>query len=247
MTRKLVAALACRNQGTRLYGKPMQNLDLEEGITILGHIVSVIQKLPSIQAIILGIAECAENSSFIEFAQRRGVDYIVGDENDVLLRLIECGRKAQGTDIFRVTTESPFFYYDMVDAALKRHLEAGNDVTTIDGLPEGCHFEIYTMEALEKSHKFGDARHRSEYCSLYIREHRNDFKVEVLPIPPQLERLDLRLTVDYPEDLVLCRRIYAHLRHKAPRLSLVEIIEFIDSHPELQALVAPYVVAQRLW
>ena len=35
MKNKLVAALACRNQGTRLYGKPIQNLDVKKGITIL--------------------------------------------------------------------------------------------------------------------------------------------------------------------------------------------------------------------
>lgn len=246
--RQLVAALACRMQGSRLYGKPLQNLDIEQGVTILDHIVSLIQTLPSIRAIVLGISEGAANLPFIDFAEGRGIDYILGDAKDVLQRLIQCGRQAHGTDIFRVTTESPFCYYDVVDAAWERHLAAGNDVTCIDdGVPEGCNFEIYTIEALEKSHELGDAGHRSEYCSLYIREHRSEFKVEVLPIPPQLERLDLRLTVDYPEDLVLCRRAYAHLKHKAPRLPLIEIIEFIDSHPELQALVAPYVVPQRIW
>ena len=245
--RRLIAALACRAQGSRLYGKPLQNLDVKEGITILDHMVSLIQTIPSIQAIVLGVAEGTANVPFVDLAQRKGIDYIVGDEKDVLQRLIQCGRKAHGTDVFRVTTESPFPYYDLVDEAWERHLEAGNDVTTIDGVPEGCHFEIYTLEALEKSHELGDDRHRSEYCSLYVLEHRSDFKVEVLPIPPQLERLDLRLTVDNPEDLVLCRRVYAHLKHKAPRLPLAEIIEFVDSHPELQALVAPFVVGQRIW
>ncbi len=28
--RKLVACLACRNEGTRLYGKPLQNLDVKK-------------------------------------------------------------------------------------------------------------------------------------------------------------------------------------------------------------------------
>ena len=37
MERKLVAAIACRNQGSRLYGKPIQNLDVEDGITILDN------------------------------------------------------------------------------------------------------------------------------------------------------------------------------------------------------------------
>jgi len=245
--RRLSAALACRMQGSRLYGKPLQNLDTEKGVTILEHMVSLIQTIPSIHSSVLGISEGTANLVFVEFAQQRGLDYIIGDEKDVLQRLIQCGHKAQATDIFRMTTESPFFYYDKVDEAWEQHVKNDNDVTTIDGLPEGSHFEIYTLEALERSHKLGGERHRSEFCSLYIREHLNDFKVEVLPIPPQLERLDLRLTVDYPEDLVLCRRVYAHLKHKAPRLPLGEIIEFIDNHPELQALVAPYVEPVRLW
>jgi spore coat polysaccharide biosynthesis protein SpsF len=245
--RQLVAALACRVQGSRLYGKPLQNLDLESGVTILDHIISLIQTIPSIQAIVLGISEGSENSPFIDISQRRGIDYIVGDEKDVLHRLIMCGRKGKGTDVFRVTTESPFFYYELVDAAWKRHLEAGNDVTTVDGLPEGSNFEIYTMKALETSHELGESRHRSEYCSLYVREHRSDFIVDVLPIPARLERLDLRFTVDYPEDLVLCRHVYAHLKQKAPRLPLDEIIEFVDDHPDLQVLVTPYVAGEKVW
>ena len=31
----LVAAIAVRNNGSRLYGKPLQNLDTENGISIL--------------------------------------------------------------------------------------------------------------------------------------------------------------------------------------------------------------------
>ena len=198
-------------------------------------------------ATVLGISEGAPNLVFRELALQRGVEAIVGDERDVLQRLIQCGRQARATDIFRVTTESPFFHYEQVEAAWRRHVEMGNDVTAVDGLPEGCHFELYTLEALERSHRLGETKHRSEFCSLYVREHLADFRVEILPIPAELERLDLRLTVDYPEDLVVCRRVYAQLKDKAPRLPVGEIIAFLDAHPELRALVAPYVVSKRLW
>lgn len=247
MSRRLVAALACRVQGSRLYGKPLQHLDVEGQVTILDHLIRLIQTVPQIQAVVLGISEGVANLPFVEVATQRGVGRIIGDERDVLQRLIQCGRHGEATDVFRVTTESPFFYYELVEEAWRRHVEANNDVTTLDGLPEGCHFELYTMEALERSHRLGEARHRSEICNLYVREHLADFKVDVLPIPSQLERLDLRLTVDYPEDLVLCRRVYARLKPKAPRCPLVDIIAFIDRHPELQALVAPYVVGKRQW
>ena len=248
MTRRLVAALACRAQGSRLYGKPLQNLDIEKGVTILDHMISLIETLPEIKGIVLGISEGTANLPFIDLAKKRGVDHILGSERDVLQRLIDCGRKGKATDIFRVTTESPYFYYEMVSDAWRRHVEAGNDVTTLDGVPEGCHFEIYTQASLEQSHERGETRHRSEFCSLYIREHLNDFKVEVLPVPAEVERLgDLRLTVDYPEDLVVCRGVYAALKSNAPRFPLTDIIHCLDAHPELNRLVAPYVSSARLW
>ncbi|OGX44907.1 MAG: hypothetical protein A3I71_02310 [Omnitrophica WOR_2 bacterium RIFCSPLOWO2_02_FULL_63_16] len=245
--RKLVAALACRNQGSRLYGKPMQHLDVERRVTILEHLLDVIHTIPVIHGAVLGISEGLANAVFVEVAQRRGIGHIIGDQRDVLQRLIACGHQAQATDIFRVTTESPFFHYALVMGAWHRHVEAGNDVTVTDGMPDGCNFEIYTLEALERSHRLGDSSHRSEFCSNYVREHLRDFTVEIMPIPPELERLDLRLTVDNPEDLMLCRRVYAHLRHKAPQIPVGDIIAFIDTHPQLQTLVAPYVVSKRLW
>ena len=245
--RKLVAALACRAEGSRLYGKPLQNLDVEEGVTILDHLVDLFQSILCIDGIVLGIAEGNANLPFIDFAQNRSIEYIVGDVKDVLSRLIMCGQKAQATDIFRVTTESPFTYFEIIDDAWERHLEAENDVTTVDGLPEGCHFEIYSMESLKLSHKLGDERHRSEYCSLYIREHRDQFKIEVMSIHSILERLDLRLTVDHPEDLVLCRHVYSRLKYLAPRIPLDKIINFLDEHADLQSIVAPFVAPERLW
>ena len=38
MTRRLVAALACRNSGSRLFGKPLQNLDVECNYSILDNL-----------------------------------------------------------------------------------------------------------------------------------------------------------------------------------------------------------------
>jgi spore coat polysaccharide biosynthesis protein SpsF (cytidylyltransferase family) len=84
-------------------------------------------------------------------------------------------------------------------------------------------------------------------CSLYIREHRDEFRLEVVPVPPAVRRQDLRLTIDYPEDLLLCRRIYEALAASAPRIPLTAIVAFLDRHPELAALVEPYVSPSSLY
>ena len=59
--------------------------------------------------------------------------------------------------------------------------------------------------------------------------------------------MDLRVTVDYPEDLIIAREIARGCADSMPLVPLREIIRFLDSRADLRALVSPYVVAQPLW
>ena len=241
--RRLVAALACRNQGARLYGKPLQNLDVERGTRILDNIVACLKTLPCIDEIVLGISEGVDNNIFMRVADDLGLRYIVGSERDVLSRLVACGELAGATDVFRVTTESPFLYFEPVDALWRQHQTDGLDATFLWNIIDGAGFEIYTLDALRTSHARGDERHRSELCSLYVREHPDEFQVRRVDPPAALIRKDLRLTVDYPEDLVVCRAVYAALRDQAPRISVEAVVEFLDRHPHLVGLISPYAEA----
>ena len=241
---KLVAALACRAGGSRLYGKPLQYLDIEKNLTVIEYMIRCLTG-PPIDEIVLGVSEGPENEPFHDIARRCGLKSIRGDQIDVLMRLIQCGEAADGTDVFRVTTESPFTYFEPIGEAWKIHCAKDNDVTNVAGLPDGSGFEILKLDALRRCHERGDHRHRSELATLYVKEHRDEFQLEVIDAPPEVNRLDLRLTIDYPEDLVLCRRIYHEFRDLAPRIPLARIVAFIDKHPELNALVQPYVVGER--
>jgi len=243
MQRKLVAAVACRNQGSRLYGKPLQNLDVERGITILDNVVGCLQSLDCIDEVVLGVSAGIENEVYRHIADRKGLRSIVGDERDVLSRLVQCGELAGATDVFRVTSESPFLYFEPVADAWRTHQAEALDATFMWNIIDGAGFEIYTLDALRKSHAQGDSRHRSELCSLYVREHPDEFKVRRLDPPDALTRKDVRLTVDYPEDLVLCRAVYGAFKDQAPRISVPDVVAFLDRQPRLLELVAPFTEA----
>ena len=238
--RKLVAALACRNQGSRLYGKPLQNLDIEAGITILDNIVQCLSSFSVIDTIVLGISEGNDNLAFIDYARNRDLQYIIGDESDVLSRLIACGELAEATDIFRTTSESPFPFLDLIEEGWKDHMDNGADATFLDHIIDGCGFEFIRLQALQESHARGERKHRSEFCSLYIREHKTDFKIHYLKPPNELIRKDLRFTVDYPEDLIVCRAIYKTLKQFAPRIPLLDAVKFIDGNADLKGLISPF-------
>jgi len=240
MKRRLVAAIACRNQGSRLYGKPLQNLDVDSGVRIIDNIISCLQNLEIIDEIILGISEGLENEVFKRVASEKGLRYIVGDETDVLSRLIACGELGQATDIFRVTSESPFMYFDEVISLWQHYIDSELDALFMDEIIDGCGFEIISLNSLKKSHELGLKRHRSELCSLYIRENKNQFNIEKVLPPQELIRKDLRLTVDNPEDLVICRKVYHHFENAAPKVPLLEVVQFLDNHPNLKELIFPF-------
>jgi spore coat polysaccharide biosynthesis protein SpsF len=238
--RKLVATIACRNQGSRLYGKPLQHLDVSHGVRIIDNIIECIQAGTKVDEIVLAISDGIENQIFTDVANKYGLKYIIGDEHDVLQRLISAAEAVKGTDIFRVTSESPFMYFEPVDDMTQRFYSEELDALFVEPIIDGCGFEIIKLDALKKSHFNGSARHRSEMCTLYIRENSSDFNIARIAPPLPLQRFDLRLTVDNPEDLTVCRHIYSSLKSMAPLFLVSEIVEFLDRNPSLIELTAPF-------
>jgi spore coat polysaccharide biosynthesis protein SpsF len=239
--RKLVACLACRNKGTRLYGKPLQNLDIENRLTVLDYMITAIKGYSEVHDIVLAISEGIENLPYIDIANNHQVKYIIGNEEDVLNRLIDACEFAGGTDIFRVTTESPFTFYEMIANAWIQHINRGADLTALDNLPDGAGFEITKLSAYKKAWHRGNERHRSELCSLFIRENKSDFKIDFVEIEKIYRRVDIRLTIDYPEDLILCRAVYTTFKDKAPYIPLKDIITFLDENPSIKSVCDPFV------
>lgn len=245
MSRKIVAGLACRITGSRLYGKPLQNIAPET--TILAQIVSLLRNEGVVDEIVLAIAETVANQPLVIAAEELDCPYVRGDELDVLGRLIKAAEARGATDVLRKTTESPFFAIEAMHRALAEHLEQGNDITVVDHVPLGTAVEIYTVDALRRSHDEGLAEDRSELVSNYGRYNQRLFKIGIVKPAPELRRLDVRLTVDYPEDLILCREAFAALSHAAPSIPLGELIRFVDARPDLRELVADYVYDRPLW
>ena len=243
MKRRLVAAIACRNQGSRLYGKPLQNLDVEKGVRILDNIVDCLQTIGCIDEIVFGISEGMENDVFRNIAEEKGLRYVVGDQVDVLSRLVRCGQLAGATDVFRITSESPFLYFEPVEDLWRRHQAEQADATFMDDIIDGCGFEFIALRTLEEAHAKGEKKHRSELCTLYIREHLQQFKVIKANPPQELIRRDLRLTVDNPEDLAVCRVVYGAFKELAPKIPITDVVRFLDAHPKLIEMIAPFTAA----
>ena len=242
--RTLIAVVACRNNSSRLYGKPMQNLDSDSGWTILDQVIKNLKSLNIISQIVLAISEGEANFEFVTYAKTNNLTYVIGDEHDVLARILLGLNKVNGTDLFRVTSESPFLYLDAVNKLWSEHIRNNNDATFLDHIIDGCNFQIVTNKALKTSWENGSNKHRSEYIFAYIREFPQKFKLSVKSPPDELIRKDIRLTVDYPEDLIVCREIFKEFKNELlnSNYNINDFVKFIDSNKFLYRLIQPFVL-----
>ena len=208
-----MAVLVCRNNGTRLYAKPLQLIDVQNRVRIIDLIIQNLKKLSIIEEIVLGVAEGVENLIYKQIAESHGISYILGSEHLVSERYLLAAKHAKADHIFRVTTECPFVWWEGLEDAYSRHLEEQYDATLVWNIVDGTEFEIYSIDTIEKinSEALFDEK---EHLSLYLRNNPSRFKINRILPPEELIREDVRLTVDNPEDLIFCREIYKILKER---------------------------------
>ncbi len=237
--RKIVAILACRNNSKRLYGKPLRYLDKKKNIRIIDQIIFALKKLNLLDEIVLAVPKTKTNEIYNNVAKKHKIKISFGPEKNVIRRLVIAAKEVGATDIFRVTSESPFIYYQQVKKVLSKYKNNKIDAIFFDNIIDGCGFEIFTLDSMIESLKFskGDLK---EHVTKYIRLNKKKFSILKLSGPRHLFRKDLRLTVDYYEDLVLCKKIYQKFFSDAPLFNLNKIVNYLDKNPKLKKLVEKY-------
>lgn len=230
-SKKIVAVYACRLFSTRLFGKPLQKIGQK---TILEHSIIQIKKSKKIKEIVLAISNDVGKKVFIDFAKKNNLKYVIGDEKDVLSRLIKAGRYVNADYILRVSSENPFIYWRGIDPLIKNHIQGNYDMSFLGGLPLGSGLQIVNLNSLILSHKLGKNKHRSEYCTLYISENKEKFKIYRHELEKSVNRPDIRLTVDTPEDLWVVRNINDNVKKIKKIIEIEDIIRYLDKNPKIK-------------
>jgi len=182
---------------------------------------------------VLAISENQGNEIFIDFAKKNNLKFVIGDDRDVLKRLINGAKLVDANIIFRVTSENPFIFWEGIDKLIKNHIKRKFDFSFIDNIPIGSGYEIINLKTLEKSHKLGNKRHRSELCSLYVYEHQKNFSIFRSQPPKDISKPNIRLTVDTPEDLLVARKIFEKLGKDDNPIPLKKVIKFLEKNPQI--------------
>ena len=162
--------------------------------------------------------------------QLRGVRVYLGAEpvNDVLHRFVNAARRFQLDTIVRAYADCPLLDPLAVDAFVANFRDV-DYLRSGPGYPEGMDVEVVSRDALERAHvEASDAQDR-EHVTRYIWSHPDQFRI-ALDDWPTGDFHAARVTVDYPDDLAVMRKVIDRL---GTRCTVASVIDLYVREPEL--------------
>ncbi|MGO6710536.1 glycosyltransferase family protein [Rhizobium johnstonii] len=190
--------IQARMGSTRLPGKVLRDIS---GKPLLEHVLGRLQMLTRSAKVVVATSSASENDIIEAWCLEHGVSCFRGDETDVLDRYFQCAESLGMSDIVRLTADNPFTDIEELERLIDLHHKQGFDYTHAFGqLPIGVGAEIFTFEALSRSHREGNLPHHREHVNEYFTDRPELFKIGQLEVPPAKISPELRLTVDTEED-----------------------------------------------
>lgn len=228
----ITAIIQARMGSTRLPGKGMMPL---AGAPLLAHVFERIRCTRGVDRIVLATCGGDENRVIISLAESMGIQVFIGSEENVLERFYRAALQFGGDYIMRVTGDNPFTDPDYAARTIDAILASGADLCYFSNLPLGTGVGMVKRSALDMAYRKSDKPHQLEHVTPYIREHPDDFKIDIGEIDIYNPFPGLRLTVDTQEDFSLAEILYRQLYRGRP-FPLSEVIAFLERNPDIAAI-----------
>jgi len=238
---KVVASIEARMTSSRLPGKVLADI---AGVPALTHLVNRLKKARTVDAIILATTTNASDDPLVTWAAENDIPSHRGSEDDVLARVVGAQRQMYADVVCEVCGDTPLLDPGVIDAAVSAHLAGEGDVVTTvrrPTFPEGIDAEVFSLADLEEVGRTVDDAEVREHVSLQFYRQPERYRIHDLAAEPPLDRPDLRLVLDYAEDLELIRRVLERL---GPDAATTDVIALLDAEPDLRALNAQHLEAQ---
>lgn len=220
--------ITARMKSTRLPKK----LTLEaNGRHIIRLMIDRLKLSQSIDDIIVCTSTNPQDDILEEIAEEERIKIFRGSEDDVIQRLYEASKYYDLDYALNITADCPLVSLEYIDITIENYKDTEADLIRSLDLPHGLFVYGLKIEAMKKVCEIKN-RNDTEVWGKYFTD-TGLFHVLDIEIPETLRRPDYRLTLDYPEDYEFFKRVYTHFGKDTYKTSLYELIDCLDSHPEI--------------
>lgn len=233
---RIGVVIQARMSSTRLPGKALVDLAGRPLLERLWRRLTAC-RLPATAVVATSITPADE--AIVALARRLGAPLVRGPEQDVLARLLAACDRHELVAFVRVTGDNPLTDPGGVDALIAAWRQKPCDyLHTVhrDGYPLGAGAELLTRDALVSAATVLSTAAARERVTTWIRTS-GRFECRRLDAPAACRAADCFLTVDWPDDVEVLRRVYARFAGHDDVL-LPDILGFLRTAPEVRALNA---------
>jgi spore coat polysaccharide biosynthesis protein SpsF len=212
----------------QILGRPMIELQIERLLAC-----------SEVDEIILATTNNPEDCVLGEVAKRMRINFFQGSEKNVLQRFYNAASYFNVDNIIRCNADCPLIDPLVVDEVIKVFKKNNYKYDYVSNIlepsyPIGMHTEVFTFDALSRANAASEDGVELEHVTPYIYRRPKIFKLHNVKNNVNLSRY--RLTVDFDVDFDLVKQVYESLYLKNKLFGTLEIVNFLDEHPEIFGL-----------
>ncbi len=182
-----------------------------------------------------------KDGALVAYLERRSWRYLRGEEDRVFFRFRQACERLQPAYFFRICSDNPFLeprFLDALAQAAERDPSA-DYLSYADGQGTPAirtHFgffaELVKAETFMGIDPGGLSAEELEHVTPVFYRHPERFQLKWLPIPEELDKPGVRLTVDTPADLAVARKLFAKVGES---FDIYDVYRCLRREPELLA------------
>lgn len=228
---KTAIAFTVRLKSKRLPKKALLKL---EGKTMIEHMIERIKRAKNPDMVIMCTSTNPQDDELISIAQKTGIKYFRGSEDDVIERLYSAAKENKVDFLVVCMGDNPLTDPVYIDKIIDKFKDTDADyITCLDLLWGTFSYGLKTsaMKKVVEMKKESDTEVWGQYFAKS-----NLFKTEKIDVEKELVDPSIRLTVDTPKDFELMKKIYQALYPKNKAFTLKEVVKFLNEHPEIKKI-----------
>jgi spore coat polysaccharide biosynthesis protein SpsF len=203
------------------------------GRPMIDWVVGRAVRIPEVDQTVVATSVLEREKPLVDHLSAQDVPVLRGPEEDVLARFVKAAEAEDADAVVRLTADCPLLMPDVsgkVVRAFKRQ-ECDYASNTIDRTyPRGLDTEVFPAQVLQKIDREATSPVDREHVTRYIRERPDQFRL--CPVTEEVDRSDLRWTVDEEADLKFVRRVYEALGAQAIDASYEDVLTVLKEQPE---------------
>lgn len=226
---KIAVFIPVRLGSSRL---PRKSLIEIKGKTLIEHLIDRVKKAKLPNLMVLCTTKKPEDKIFVKIAEKNGVQSFRGNEHDILQRFLDAAIEYNVDFIVNVDGDDVFCDPELMDKTAQTYLDTDASFIKWNNLPLGASPIGIKVEALKRVCEMKDALNTETGWGMYFTE-TGLFDVRYLEPDEELKHPEIRMTLDYPEDLNLVKEVFKRLYSPDKVFTLREILRLLKKEPAI--------------